>query len=326
MKIAYTVCSANYLPFAKSLADSFIQHNPGYQFVIALADTFRDYDTGFFSPHLVIPVEEMQISGLEEMNAKYSIFELTCALKPFVAEYLFNKYPQSSIVFYFDSDILVFNPLTVAETVLEHHSIALTPHISKPQLITISVNTELDVLRTGLYNAGFFGLKRSGSTTIFLNWWKERLREYCFNDAAHGLFVDQLWLDLVPVYFRDTCIIYDAGYNLAYWNLSERSLSGKEGDYQVDDTCPLVFFHYSGYAIENPGMISKYQKTISFDSHPQLKPLFDNFFSAVKKNDVHYFLSLPTTMGKPAFVQPVDTVVDKKTLKQKLKKFFNRTN
>ena len=68
MKIAFTVCSANYLAYAKSLADSVIQHNLGYSFVIALADTFTGWDTAFFAPHSIVPVTEMSIDALDEMN------------------------------------------------------------------------------------------------------------------------------------------------------------------------------------------------------------------------------------------------------------------
>jgi hypothetical protein len=323
MKIAYTICSANYLPFAKSLADSLVCHNPSYQFVIALADTHRDYDPAFFSPHQIIPVEEMAISSLEEMNGKYTIFELSCALKPFVAEYLLQNNKGCDNLFYFDSDILVYAPLSLAETILERHSILLTPHITTPPVNTSSIETELNVLRTGLYNAGFFGLKRSQSTLKFLNWWQNRLKDYCFNDAAHGLFVDQLWLDLVPLYFPETFILNDPGYNMAYWNFNERRLIHSEGIYSVNEDHPLTFFHYSGFDIDNPDNISKHQKTHSFEELPQYKALFENYVNAVRKNNVRDFLSLPATMGSRTFNEDVALAPEKKSFTQKLKKLFN---
>ncbi|RZK27234.1 MAG: glycosyl transferase [Flavobacterium sp.] len=323
MTIAYTVCSANYLPFAKSLADSLVQHNPDYRFVIGLADTYRDYDSAFFAPHQIIPVHEMHISSLDEMNAKYTMFELSCALKPFVAEYLFQTNNTCDAVFYFDSDILLYGRLSLAETMLQNHSILLTPHISTPQVSNGSIETELDVLRTGLYNAGFFGLRRAETTMRFLNWWKERLKDYCFNDAAHGLFVDQLWLDIVPLYFRDTFILYDPGYNLAYWNFNERQIEKKEGRYIVNETSPLAFFHYSGYDIDKPDVISKHQKAHSFDDRPQYKLLFENYASAIQKNNSPGFLSLPTTMGSPTYSENVVSIPEKKSFKQKIKKLFN---
>lgn len=322
MKIAYTICSANYLPFAKSLADSLVQHNPGYQFVIGLLDTYRSYDPAFFAPHQIIPVQEMNISVLEELNARYSIFELSCALKPFVAEYLFQTKNTCDTLFYFDSDILVYGPLSAAEAILQNHSIVLTPHISIPPTNKSFVSTELDVLRTGLYNAGFFGLSRT-ETTHFLNWWEERLADYCFNDAAHGLFVDQLWLDLVPLYFKDTFILYNPGYNVAYWNFNERQIEYKDDKYKINETYSLTFFHYSGYDIYRPDMISKHQKAYSFEELPHLKPLFQNYIDAVMKNNSADLLSLPSTMGLPTAVENVVSVPGKKSFKQKFKEIFN---
>lgn len=35
-KLAFTICSANYLAQAIALGDSLLQHNPGYTFVIGL--------------------------------------------------------------------------------------------------------------------------------------------------------------------------------------------------------------------------------------------------------------------------------------------------
>jgi hypothetical protein len=326
MKIAYTICSANYLPFAKSLADSLVRHNPGYQFVIALADTYRDFDPASFAPHQVISVEEIRVDSLAEMNAKYSIFELSCALKPFLAEFLFSANSSCDTLFYFDSDILVYGALYLAESALQHHSILLTPHIAEPLPYKSSINIELDVLRTGLYNAGFFGLKRTGLSFSFLNWWKERLLYHCFNDAAHGLFVDQLWLDLVPLYFKDTTVLYDPGYNLAYWNFNERRLAEKEGTYVVNDHHPLVFFHYSGYDIYQPEAISKHQKMHSFEQLPQYKPLFENYVKQVLENNSPNFTSLPVTMGKPVQTEPVVPPVEKRSIKQKLKQLFTRSD
>ena len=108
MTIAYTICSANYLPFAKSLADSLIKYNPDYLFIIALADTYNNYDHHFFTPHVVVPVSKMDISFMEEMKSRYTIFELSCALKPPVALYILKNYVDCNSIFYFDSDIMVF--------------------------------------------------------------------------------------------------------------------------------------------------------------------------------------------------------------------------
>lgn len=324
MKLAYTICSANYLPYAKSLADSVIQHNPDFTFIIALADTFRDYDSTFFSPHSILTVTDMELPFFEEMNERYNIFELSCALKPYVAEKLFQTYPESDVAFYFDSDILVYHSLNEAEEILQTHPLVITPHISSPLPYQEIISTELDVLRTGLYNAGFFGLKKSEECFSFLNWWKERMRYHSFNDAAHGLFVDQLWLDLVPLYFKKSYVLLHPGYNMAYWNFSERRLTLKDEQYYVNETFPLVFFHFSGHNIFQPESISIHQKKHSFEALPEYQPLYEAYRQAALKNNQHNFFALPVTLGKqlPIIEEIVRPLKKKGFFKRKFDKLF----
>lgn len=299
MNIAYTICSANYLPYAKTLADSIVEHNPDCRFVIALLDTYKKIDRSFFAPHRVISVTDMAIEELDRLNQSYDVFELSCALKPFVAEYILAEYKQASTVFYFDADIQVFDSLEKAVLLLQQHPLLLTPHVSVVPENTGTVNLELDLLRTGVYNGGFFGINRSQAALLFLGWWKRRLKDYCVNDAQHGLFVDQLWLNLAAVYFGETVVLRDPGYNVAYWNFSERKLTITEEGVTVNENTPLVFFHFSGYDFSEPRTLSKHKKEYTFDSHPAYATLFDKYKTLVLKNNVNDFFSLPVTMGKP---------------------------
>ncbi|HEV7332031.1 MAG TPA: hypothetical protein VGN63_13430 [Flavisolibacter sp.] len=298
MKYAYTICSANYLPYAKIAADSCIKHNKGYTFIIVLADTYNIDDVSFFSPHVILPVSQIQIDTLAEMNSRYDMFELSCALKPYVAEHLFKTRPDCELLLYFDSDIVIYNSLHYVESVLENHPIALTPHVTSASPYAVSIDVEIDILRAGIYNAGFFGLKRNETVFLFLNWWKDRLRFHCTNTAMNGLFVDQIWLNLVPLYFESTFVLSDPGYNLAYWNFHERTLMQRNGSYYVNEVYPLVFFHFSGFDIHQPEKISKHQKDSSFTRWPVYHPLFRDYASKVNKNNVHALLDLVPAMGK----------------------------
>ncbi|HEX8315927.1 MAG TPA: hypothetical protein VF609_13090 [Flavisolibacter sp.] len=322
MNLAFTICSANYLPYAKAVGDSLIKHNPGYQFIIALADEYQVSNTSFFEPHQVVPVQQMNIPGLAEMNNRYNIFELSCALKPFVSRYLLTLHPHCQALFYFDSDIILFSSLQKAENILQTNFLLLTPHLASPLPYEAAVATELDILRTGIYNAGFFGLKNTEEGFVFLDWWEQRLRHHCFNDAAHGLFVDQLWLSLAPVFFRNCFVLYDPGYNLAYWNFLERRLSIWDGQYLVNEKHPLVFYHYSGYDIQQPEKISRHQREgLTLTTLPEYKSLFDAYRTAINANNTENFFSLPTTMGKPI---EIPAVREKNFFKRKYKKLFKK--
>ncbi len=89
MRIAFTLCSNNYLAQAKTLGDSLIEHNPDYEFVIGLVDRKRDdVDYDFFRPHGIIEIEEIGIPKFAELGKRYGIIELNTAVKPFLFQHL----------------------------------------------------------------------------------------------------------------------------------------------------------------------------------------------------------------------------------------------
>ena len=50
----------------------------------------------------------------------------------------------------------------------------------------------------------------------------------------------------MPGYF-DTAVVRDPEYNVAWWNLSTRTVSWDGSGYLVNGR-PLGFFHFSGYS------------------------------------------------------------------------------
>ena len=68
-------------------------------------------------------------------------------------------------------------------------------------------------------------------------------------DSKRGMFAEQLWLNLVLLYFEKVHVIKHLGCNEAFWNLHERRLTKLAGKYYVNKTYPLIFFHFSGALI-----------------------------------------------------------------------------
>ena len=302
MKIAFTICSANYLPFAKALGDTFIKHNDDYIFSIVLLDNLPPTNLSFFAPHTILTITQLQLPQFEEMNSKYNIFELSCAMKPFVLEYFIKTYPSAEVAIYFDSDILVFNKLIACEVELKTHSAVITPHINYPLSEDGYFPNEQLILRSGLFNAGFIAINNSQDALDFINWWKERLIEKCFNNMQNGLFVDQAWLSYVPIFFPTISIFKNSGYNVAYWNLHERELSGNK-PYRINTNVALVFFHFSGYDIHNPELISKYQNRYSFESKPEFLPLFEEYRNRIFENRYDQYKDIQPAFG---FIKELD--------------------
>ena len=83
MKIAFTICSNNYLAQAKILCDSLLENNPNYKVVIGLCDELSDsIDYSFFNNIEIINVSKIDIFCFEEIIKKYNIIELNTSIKP----------------------------------------------------------------------------------------------------------------------------------------------------------------------------------------------------------------------------------------------------
>lgn len=293
--IAFTLCSNNYLPMARVLGESMLRHNPQVRFIIGLVDSpdpAIDYKA--LGPFEVIPANEIGIPKFEEMVLRYSIVELNTAVKPFYFRYLLAKYPEEKDlkVCYFDPDICVYASLAQIEQSLETSAIVLTPHTTAPIALDTKHPGENTFLNFGLYNLGFCGVRRSQAAEAMLNWWAERLAELCRNDVANGIFVDQLWINLVPLFFTDVEISRHPGLNVAYWNLHERKLQFRDGQWHVNGQWPLVFFHFSNLAMNGPS-ITKVPTRFTLDDLPELKPLFEEYRAKLEAYKIAHFSKLP---------------------------------
>lgn len=278
MTLAFTICSLNYLAQARTLGESLAATNPDFRFVVGLVDRL---DGVALAPALQPPFELLEVHRLGIpnfgwMTSHYDITELNTAVKPYFIAYFFREHPEVRNVIYFDPDIIVFQPLGHLLANLERHALVLTPHITVPHDDDRSTN-ENDHLGTGTYNLGFIALHRGAETDRFVAWWCEKLAYECFNDVCNGLFTDQKWMNLTPVYFDPVRIEKHPGYNVAYWNLHERRLSERGGTVFVNDSWPLQFFHFSGYGLNQPDVISKYQNRHTFAARPDVVPLFARY-------------------------------------------------
>ena len=66
-----------------------------------------------------------------------------------------------------------------------------------------------------------------------------------FKEPAAGIWVDQLWADWAPMYFRHT-IVRDSSLNVAFWNLDERDLHEADGKPAIEGA-PLRHFHFAAF-------------------------------------------------------------------------------
>jgi hypothetical protein len=288
--IAYTICTASHLGQAKTMADSLVAHNPEYKVIIGLVDKISEkIDLSFFHPHEILLVEELQLPEFEEMKEKYSLLGLTCALKSYYGSFLLEKYAPAKLI-YIDTDIFVFDSFDYIDRSLDTFSIIVSPHIRSPYPDDNKRPAENVILNVGNFNGGFIAMRNDENTKAFLDWWKQKMKDKCYEDPSEGLFDDQIWLNFVPIYFNNVRILDHDGYNVAYWNLHEKKIERKEDKYSVNQNCTLAFFHFSGYSVERPGVLARHQNRYDLADFPVIGELFQKYHASLIENRHKEFL------------------------------------
>lgn len=288
MDAVFTIVTKSYLPQARTLGDSIRRFHPDLGFHVLLAD-----ETGGPAglTHERYPVTEARDIGIPaflDMAFKYDLVEFCTAIKPFAFEHLFDRFGYQRII-YFDPDISVYADLRVILDLLHDHFVVLTPHITQLDGADGGTKPDDHFLRCGVFNLGFMGLNASPKGRSLLSWWKAKTRFMGYADFADGLYVDQKWADFIPC-FDDTgvCIARHPGFNVAHWNMHQRTLSKDQDQYLVNGQ-PLVFFHYSGFDPRNPDEITRPhgRGPVTLQGRPEYQELFEDYRGRLLGNQAH---------------------------------------
>jgi hypothetical protein len=269
-----TIIAKNCLAQARVLMNSVRRADPHVARIVLLIDDPEDYFDASKEDFAVVFSHQLGIANPEWFHFKYSILELSTAVKPFFLNWLFRSYGFDKVI-YLDPDIRVYASLAGIEAALETFNIVLTPHLTDP-LEDDRQPTELQILRAGAYNLGFIALRADSEVERFLRWWQSHLYDHCTVDLLRGLFVDQRWIDLVPGMFSGVYILREPGYNAAYWNAAHRKIVQIKEHLVVGDQ-PLYFFHFSGYNPNSAERFSKHQDRLQLTDRQDLKRLCERY-------------------------------------------------
>jgi glycosyltransferase involved in cell wall biosynthesis len=285
----FTICSKNFFAYAHTLYDSLRVYYPDVPFFVALCDRLDDSIDITKEPFEIIELDSLDIPDLQEMAQRYNITEFNTAIKPFVFRYLFNAHGFSSVI-YFDPDILVIDRLKEVDNFLADGAEAiLTPHILEP-----AENVEVHdqkMLIFGIYNLGFLALSNTERVRKIVDWWARRLQFQCVIKLDEGLFTDQKWVDLFPAFIPGTKILYHPGYNVAYWNLSQRSVTKSDGNWLVNNQ-PLRFVHFSGHKLEDSILFSRHCAQHKLNQIGDLSLLVAEYRQKILANNHLYYSKL----------------------------------
>jgi hypothetical protein len=279
MNAIFTVAAKNYLAQAKVLGQSLKKTNPNIDFYILLADEIEDYDldTGEFK---LVEAKTLGIDSFYEMAFKYNVIEYSTSIKPYYIDYLFKNNNYHKII-YLDPDMVVYTSLDYLFDKLDEYDAIITPHITKPYTKYEGAAPEEELLFVGIYNLGFFGIKRSSVGQSIIDWWKEKLLNQCYADKEDGLHVDQKWMDFLPaLYDNKVGIIRHPGVNAAFWNMHERTFVDDGQSYTLDGE-DLIIYHFSGLDVEDYDKICRKQTKYTLENKPEYTRLFKSYANAL---------------------------------------------
>lgn len=246
----FTVCSICYLPKALVLANSVYQYE-NIKLVIYLIDKKikinLDYD---FTE--IKWIEDENIPDLYKLAFMYDVTEFSTCLKPLLTLKLLKSFSR---VIFLDPDICLFDSLKIINESLDKYPILVTPHYIVP-ISSKEDGYDLNMMRYGSFNMGFYAVTSQTEAIDFLSWWSERCINLCFFETQFGLSTDQKWISIAPCFFPNLHVMFNLGLNMAFWNLHERMLTKDSQGYIVNDQFRLIFFHFSSFDLKNPLSIS----------------------------------------------------------------------
>lgn len=233
--------------------------------------------------------KDLYEGDFELFQSKYSIYETAGACKPLILDYALKKFSNEKRFLYLDADTFLYSRLYEIERLINNSDIIVTPQIIYPSFKDELINTEINLLKTGIINTGIIACNRTKNTVRLIKWWKDRLHDFCFVDIPQGLYTDQKWFDFIPVYSDNFQILKEPGYNVAYWNLHEREIKYEINELYINDK-PLRIFHFSS--------IKQLEKTFTSTNNLTGRYLLKEYQSKLNQNGYDYFSCLPWSYDK----------------------------
>ena len=273
-----TVITLNYLHYVEIVYETLCKYNSGFDFKCLVIDLEREIDSSIIEncSFDLVSLDEIEVENIDEMKIYFTPFELCNALKPSMLHHTLFKGEYEKAI-YLDADLFITGEFNEVIDKLELYDFILTPHINEPIDLDGKNPTEKDFVQYGIYNGGFYAFKKSDTSKEILNWLISRNEQYCFNQAHKGMFVDQnLLMMAVNLWRDDFYCLSNEGYNVSYWNLQERMISIKNGEYYTNDE-RVIFFHLSGFDLEEKNKLSKWDDRTDLKKQPAVVNLIKEY-------------------------------------------------
>lgn len=245
-----TIITDDYLHYAKALRDSLVTFDSSISLNVLICTAKTNWK-------ITTDIKNIQLHFLEDVcekglgkaiyNKYYKVNKdhFRWSMKPVFINYLLLQKGIDKVLCV-DSDILFFGDYQFLFDALNTHKILLTPHWRSHQPSVDKDNFGL-LFIGGLYNAGFVGVAKGGESAM--DWWATVCLYECTVDKTRGLFVDQAYLNLLPIYFDNVEILKHRGCNVAGWNFTAHQQVLVDQQVLINRKDPIIFIHFSNDTI-----------------------------------------------------------------------------
>jgi glycosyltransferase involved in cell wall biosynthesis len=288
-----SVCSRNYLYLARTAIAAWRRHHPGMAAFLGIVDWDGEEPLAVEGATLLAcSLPEIGGEGFDYLALKYDAFELCAAMKPYVLDHVLRHTRFGKIVF-LDADVHTFAPFERLLAELDRHDFVVTPHTLAPLPHSERFwerPTLGDIAFAGPLNSGLFGLRATAPAQAFLHVWRDLVtRPGAFMPELGGQ-TEQNAFNWVSSFVDEVRVLRDTAYNVAYWNLHDRSLRfaglddpSREDSWTVDGK-PLVAFHFSGYSLAGPYTLSRHDRRHSLYVLPSVARLTELYAERLREN------------------------------------------
>ncbi|GAA2820638.1 glycosyltransferase family 4 protein [Crossiella cryophila] len=244
--IACTITTAAGMPAARVLAGSYLEWNPGHEFVIAVLDG----DRGARQANGV-RVVGWDGFGLDEesylrLATAFPAAELRVALVPFLLRALLTR---TDLVTSLSRDSKVFAPFVRLADLTRAHGAVLLPRLLAPLPDDGRAPSEAEVLAGGVFDPAFLSV--TGRAGAMLDYLCERVGR----NALSGDDRWPRWTDEVAALFPHV-VLRDPGVGVGHWNAGQRPVTADVSGTVRAGGELLRTFVFSGYRPERPWLLA----------------------------------------------------------------------
>jgi hypothetical protein len=236
---ALTVCSAQHVPLALSLADSLADTGREFRLRIVCMDGETSNRFAAFASERIVPLDisRIEVADPELASAKQdrNLKEYCSTAKSAALLYAFENEPALDRLTYLDSDLMFWVDPEVLWAECEQASVVLHEHRHARRW------RRRDRWAPP-YNGGFMSFRADGQGVAALRLWRERCLGWR-RSRPRSRFSDQPHMADLPQRFAGAHVLEHPGAGLSPWNSAAHQLEGDETAPLVDGR-PLVFYHF----------------------------------------------------------------------------------